>query len=111
MPEEPLIEPPFHLRGFIGPQNTGGWRAMKWHEDTLTAVFRDLDREPPEYILVRAPALGGKTTFAMQFMDRGAASRSDFFFAYLPLGSSARLPSAGAQFVRDSRSPASGSDD
>lgn len=99
MPEEPLIEPPFHLRGFIGPQNTGGWRAMKWHEDTLTAVFRDLDREPPEYILVRAPALGGKTTFAMQFMDRGAASRSDFFFAYLPLGGA---PQDFLQQVRNS---------
>jgi hypothetical protein len=82
MPEES----PFHLRGYIGPQHTGAWRAMKWHEDTLRSVFRDLDRNPPEYIFVRAPALGGKTTFAMQFMDRVISAQRDIFVAYLPLG-------------------------
>jgi hypothetical protein len=81
-----IIENPFHLRGCIGPPHSGGWRAMKWHEETLQAVFRDLDREPPEYVLVRAPALGGKTTFAKQFIDRVDSDHRDIFVVYLPLG-------------------------
>jgi hypothetical protein len=79
-------ESPFHLRGYIGPQHPSAWKAMKWHDDTLRSVFQDLDRDPPEYILVRAPALSGKTTFAMQFLDRAASTRPDILAVYLPLG-------------------------
>jgi hypothetical protein len=96
------IENPFHLRGYIGPPHSGGWRAMKWHEETLLAVFRDLDREPPEYVLVRAPALGGKTTFAMQFIDRVDSGRKEIFAAYLPLGGTIATPQDFLQQVCNS---------
>jgi hypothetical protein len=79
-------ESPFHLRGYIGPQHTVAWSVMKWNDDVLSNVLRDLDRDPPEYILVRAPALGGKTTFAMQLMERATSERPDIFVVYLPLG-------------------------
>ena len=98
-------ESPFHLRGHIGPQHVGAWKAMKWHDDTLRSVFQDLDRDPPEYILVRAPALSGKTTFAMQFLDRAASERPEILAVYLPLGATtaslqAFLPRVHVSFVR-----------
>jgi hypothetical protein len=75
---------------------------MKWHDDTLHAVFQDLDRDPPEYILVRAPALSGKTTFAMQFLHRAASERSDILAIYLPLGANTASLRDFLRQVRDS---------
>jgi AcrR family transcriptional regulator len=94
------MESPFHLRGYIGPQHTAAWKAMKWHHDTLRAVFQDLDRDPPEYILVRGPALSGKTTFAMQFLDRAASARPDILAVYLPLGATTTSPTIFLQQIR-----------
>ena len=68
--EAAATESPFYLRGYIDPQYTAAWSVMKWHDAVLSNVLRDLDRDPPEYILVRAPALSGKTTFAMQLIER-----------------------------------------
>ena len=72
--EAAATESPFYLRGYIDPQYTAAWSVMKWHDAVLSNVLRDLDRDPPEYILVRAPALSGKTTFAMQFISVPAPS-------------------------------------
>lgn len=98
--ESVAMESPFHLRGYIGPQHTAAWKAMKWHDDTLRAVFQDLDRDPPEYVLVRGPALSGKTTFAMQFLDRAASARPDILAVYLPLGATTTSPTIFLQQVR-----------
>lgn len=93
---------PFHLRGYIGPQHASAWKAMKRHDDTLRAVFQDLDRDPPEYSLVRAPAQSGKTTFAMQFLHRAASDRPDILAIYLPLGATTASQQDFLRQVRDS---------
>src|SRR5579862_5219500 len=85
------LETPFHLRGFISPQHPAAWKAMKWHDTILSTVFQDLDCDPPEYILVTAPALSGKTTFAMQFRARAASERPDIFTVYTSLGAVSTL--------------------
>jgi hypothetical protein len=77
---------PFHLRGYIGPQHKEAWAAMKRHDDILASVVRDLDYNPPEYVLVRAPAFGGKTTFALQLVHGLAESRPDILMVYVPVG-------------------------
>jgi hypothetical protein len=94
-------ESPFHLRGYIGPQHAGAWRAMKWHDDIIQSALRDFEHNPPEYVLVRAPALSGKTTFAMQFMARLARVRPDFLTVYLPLGGANASLATFLQGVRD----------
>jgi hypothetical protein len=86
MPTTAAVDIPFHLRGHISPQRPAAWKAMKWHDAVLNAVLDDLDRDPPEYILVRAPALSGKTTFAVQFRERVLARRPDIFTVYIPVG-------------------------
>jgi hypothetical protein len=98
--ESVVMESPFHLRGYIGPQHTAPWEVMKWHDDTLRAVIQDLDRDPPEYVLVRGPAQSGKTTFAMQFRDRVGSQRQDILVVYLPLGASIVSPKIFLQRVR-----------
>lgn len=92
---------PFHLRGYIGPQHAAAWAAMKWHNEIIESVIRDLDHSPPEYVLVRAPALSGKTTFAMQFMHRLAEVRPDTLTVYLPLGGANASHAKFLDAVRD----------
>jgi len=58
---------------------------MKRHDDIFASVVRDLDHDPPEYVLVWAPALGGKTTFAMQLVYGLAESRPDILMVYVPV--------------------------
>lgn len=99
--EMAALESPFHLRGYIGPQHATAWNAMRWHEDIIQGVLRDFEHNPPEYVLVRAPALGGKTTFAMQFMARLAQVRPEFLTVYLPLGGANASYSSFLQGVRD----------
>jgi hypothetical protein len=77
---------PFHFHGYIGPQHEAAWAAMKWHNGIIEHVARDLDYNPPEYVLIRGPALSGKTTFAMQLMHRLAEERPDILTVYLPIG-------------------------
>jgi hypothetical protein len=95
------LESPFHLRGYIGPQHAAAWKAMKWHDDIIQGALRNFEHNPPEYVLVRAPALSGKTTFAMQFMVRLAQLRPDFLTVYLPLGGANASYSTFLQGVHD----------
>jgi hypothetical protein len=43
---------------------------MKWHEDLLERMLRDLQLDPPEFISIVAPCQNGKTTLAKQLENR-----------------------------------------
>lgn len=92
---------PFHQRGYIGPQHRAAWAAMKWHSDTLRLVIRDLNQIPPEFVLIRAPAFGGKTTFAMQLMYKLEEENSGILAIYLPFGGANATHARFLEDVRD----------
>ncbi len=81
-----MASSPFHSLGYIGPQHEAAWAVMRRYDQILAEVVDDLLRSPPEYILIQASVLGGKTTFGYQLLEWVGQRHREMLLVYLDLG-------------------------